>query len=772
MAIEPEILIKRGDQLPTLQSTLVYDDGSVIDLTGTSVTFQYRKRGMTATTVGNCSIIDPVNGVVEYQWLTTDIVEPGPYVADFEIIFADGKHLTVPTQSHIRLVVEDDLGDVTPPEVGDEEDTLDQGAKYLYARNYSGTTGGEQILNAINALPSTGGVVDTRGLGDHVWNFSYASVSKPVSLLLWSGRISIHSNIGASVNVRIYADHDAIFVIDTGMTLTLGFFDGALTPHFSYSGTGKVVFSATTPQRVFYPEWWGACADNATASLDGLFNASQALPARSKLQLQAGTYNAGSTAAKPCMWPQNDFIEIAGAGREATEIQYISSYQNSNVLGGCLFYGDQAHAYATTRQSLYIHDFAIHDMNTGVAFDFAGINPSCFTAVFVTDITIDRVRFKDCKGNAAVTAVGANLAQDDNGKEFHFTNSVLEGTQAGGWIEFSGVNTAGWGSGSIRNNYASGVSIAAFGFNDGNTKSLPSGIVIDGNTADFLSRGNINAQCIRVGAGHGIHITHNTCLNMTDEQIGIATGEETGNTAAVKLLDVWITDNVIHNPSTVASVGIQFSGYTIDGVHVLRNNIKAVVPFSADVRNEASANGPGLKTIDFGDNQVDCLNVNCTVFNITQSEGVVPLSTGSVMLIHGNLMLAGGFDAKFLDWQNVQTLKNPRVRLWENQWPSNIVPRNTLLGMPYFALGLPTVPPGGMGSAVQTYYGALPGDQFVVIGLNGGEGPGFQPIPPGVQIWAYCSTADTFTVVVRNGSTFAFDPTGPNTPLIIGERRR
>src|SRR5215471_2940227 len=135
-----EILVKRGDQLPTIEATLTYENGAVIDLSGAGVTFQYRKTADSTIAVArNVSITDPVNGGVEYQWLTSDLIEAGGYVADFEIIFGDGRRLTVPTRGHIKMTVYDDLGDLAPPAVDDEEDRADQGAKYLYARNYAGT---------------------------------------------------------------------------------------------------------------------------------------------------------------------------------------------------------------------------------------------------------------------------------------------------------------------------------------------------------------------------------------------------------------------------------------------------------------------------------------------------------------------------------------------------------------------------------------------------------------------------------------------------------
>lgn len=627
----------------------------------------------------------------------------------------------------------------------------DMGGQYYNVRAYgavgNGTTDDWTAISAAIAATSTTGA----------------------RVLFPSGnwRVGTHA-----ITHAIRMESGAKFVINNGETLTLTNMEGTLDQHFTYAGTGTVAFAsdASAYMKEFYPEWWGAKADNSTASLDGLYNASRALPSHSTIRLQPGTYIAGSTATKPCMWPQQDYIEIVGAGAENSIVQYTSSYHNSNLLGGCLFFGDQANGYATTRQHLYIHDFGIYDANTGSAFDVLGANPSCFTAIFVTDLTVDRMHFKDCKGNSAMYAAGKNLAQTDNGENFNVTNSIFQGTAAGGYIEFTAINSAGWGSGSLRNNSAVGVSQTAFGFNDGQTTSLPAGIRIEGNTADYLQRGNNNAECVRMGAGRGLYVVHNTCVNMTANQIGIGVGEETADVTKNKQYDLWITDNVVRFESFSSTLGMNFGTYTADQVHILRNNIRAAFGITADVRADADANGPGMKTVDVGDNIMDCGSTNCRLFNMTQSTGTVTLSTDTVMLVHNNVMSFAGSAAKLIDWAATATLKNQRVRLWDNQWLSNTLPRDTVMGMPTFASGIGTVSAGGTGSVNITYTGALPGDVVTIIQLT--DGSSSQPIPAGVSIWGYSNTTDQVTIVVSNGTGSNFDPSSSFTPLFIGERKR
>lgn len=112
-----QIWVKQGDRLPVLEVGLSYDDGSVIDLTGGAVQFQYRRVGATTIVGRSMTVTNPSGGIVQYAWITDDTATPGRYEAGFEITFADGKTLTVPTKSHVPMFVFDDIGapDITDP---------------------------------------------------------------------------------------------------------------------------------------------------------------------------------------------------------------------------------------------------------------------------------------------------------------------------------------------------------------------------------------------------------------------------------------------------------------------------------------------------------------------------------------------------------------------------------------------------------------------------------------------------------------------------------
>ena len=636
---------------------------------------------------------------------------------------------------------------------------------------YSGANAGAQIAACIAAIPSGGGIADASTILSGTWSTNPCSgVTKQVILYMANNSFTIPSSLSCPTNVRIVADPFSTFSISNGATLRLGCFSGSLDQHFRYSGAGTALFTSASCTKETYPEWFGAKADNSTPSLDGLYNSSRAVPSHGRLVLQSGTYLVGSTATKPCMWPQNDDVEIAGSGQDVSIIRFTSSYRNSNVLGGCLFFGDQANSYATTRSHLYIHDFGIFDSNTGGAFNFAGINPSCFSAVMVSDIAVEKMHFKDCKGNAAVTVVGNNAAHNDNGENLQVNHNFFEGTSAGGYIEFAATNTSGFTTGEMVGNRIVGASIAGVSFNDGSTKSEPHGIVLADNFIDFLSRGNNDASCLSMGPGRGLRIYHNTCLGLAANQIGIAIKQETSNFTN-KQYDLSIEGNTVYATSFSSTIGISIASHEANGVHVEGNSIRAVIPFTGDLRADADANGPGLKSVEFVRNRIDCGSTNCTVYGVTQSTGTVTLSTGTQVSVHNNVMTNVGGEGHLIDFTSAPTLKSGRVRVYDNEWDSPARPRNNHLGMPYFALGFAAVSAGGTGSVdINPYYGALPGDEITVVGLN--DGSGFTAIPTGVTITGTVTTNDVVEIVVTNQSGSTFTPTGGNTPLIIGQRRR
>lgn len=105
-----DFYIKVNDRLPVILATLS-DAAGPINLTGATVKFIMTDVRGTTPKVNAAAAIDPdpTTGKVSYVWVTGDTDTPGVYDAEWEIIFGDGKPLTVPNDGRLRVQVVRDL---------------------------------------------------------------------------------------------------------------------------------------------------------------------------------------------------------------------------------------------------------------------------------------------------------------------------------------------------------------------------------------------------------------------------------------------------------------------------------------------------------------------------------------------------------------------------------------------------------------------------------------------------------------------------------------
>jgi hypothetical protein len=94
-----------GDSAPGLTFTITRSDGSIVDLTGCTVSMviQHPHTGkptnnQTGGLRNQCTITDPVNGVCTYAWNAggTDVPIPGIYNATIIIQYPDSSKETYP----------------------------------------------------------------------------------------------------------------------------------------------------------------------------------------------------------------------------------------------------------------------------------------------------------------------------------------------------------------------------------------------------------------------------------------------------------------------------------------------------------------------------------------------------------------------------------------------------------------------------------------------------------------------------------------------------
>lgn len=106
------ILMKAGDTAPVVRATLLDEQGAPVDLTGASVKFVMATatEPRTVSVDSAATLADAANGVVEYAWAVGDTNEPGSYVAEFEVVYADTSVQTFPTEGYVDVTITDDLG--------------------------------------------------------------------------------------------------------------------------------------------------------------------------------------------------------------------------------------------------------------------------------------------------------------------------------------------------------------------------------------------------------------------------------------------------------------------------------------------------------------------------------------------------------------------------------------------------------------------------------------------------------------------------------------
>lgn len=113
MATEPDFSIKAHDRLPGIRAQLMTDEDvpQPIDLsTATAVKFIMRpEAGGVPTVNAAASILQPLTGVVQYDWLAVDTSTPGIYHGEWEVTWSNLKKQTFPTTTYHLIEILADL---------------------------------------------------------------------------------------------------------------------------------------------------------------------------------------------------------------------------------------------------------------------------------------------------------------------------------------------------------------------------------------------------------------------------------------------------------------------------------------------------------------------------------------------------------------------------------------------------------------------------------------------------------------------------------------
>lgn len=99
--------MKQGDTGPPLTATLSNPDGTVANLTGSTVKLNVRatRGGTLLIDHGTVTLLDAVNGRVSYTWLVADTVNAGTFFVEWEVTYASGVKTTYPNDRSALLEI-------------------------------------------------------------------------------------------------------------------------------------------------------------------------------------------------------------------------------------------------------------------------------------------------------------------------------------------------------------------------------------------------------------------------------------------------------------------------------------------------------------------------------------------------------------------------------------------------------------------------------------------------------------------------------------------
>ena len=101
--------IKKADTQPELQVALQYYNGSVVDLTTSTVYFiMGNLTDYTTYRSGLCTLVSASEGTCKYSWNALDTGSVGTYWGEFEVNWGSGSIMTLPNNHNLKIEVLED----------------------------------------------------------------------------------------------------------------------------------------------------------------------------------------------------------------------------------------------------------------------------------------------------------------------------------------------------------------------------------------------------------------------------------------------------------------------------------------------------------------------------------------------------------------------------------------------------------------------------------------------------------------------------------------
>ena len=103
--------IKQGDTVPAIEVLLKDAYGAPVNVTGATIVFSMRVKpaGTVKVNGATAAIVTAGLGRVRYAWVAANTDTADEYEGEFQVTFSNGAIQTFPNDSHITVVVTDDV---------------------------------------------------------------------------------------------------------------------------------------------------------------------------------------------------------------------------------------------------------------------------------------------------------------------------------------------------------------------------------------------------------------------------------------------------------------------------------------------------------------------------------------------------------------------------------------------------------------------------------------------------------------------------------------
>lgn len=443
------------------------------------------------------------------------------------------------------------------------------GTAHISAANLDGSNLGSKLAVAMEALPSTGGVVHSGLYGAQAITADpFSGVAKQVVMILDGVQLTSSVSITIPSNVTVRFERGAKITMATGTTLRWnGGIEAGPYQIFDWTGTGAILFAATGAMGRLYEisaEWFGAVGNGATDDSPAIQKALTSInETEGLLRLRSAEYAIATSLSFGS-------LRIIGSG-------YTTALVTKSGFAGT------ALAISSSRSGLDLREFKIV-LTAGGA-----------DAVSVTNAhswRIDRVNVSNGTGT------GFNVIAA-------FTGVILDCSASNMATAFQLTRSGSYGSGGI----------TVVGFHSGGLTGT--GAIVNSSAAIGLV--NVELQCD--GNGPALLITGNADLT---EQIGCSV---TGGQFATNNIGIQIGDTGVGATKGVSITGAHLGSWTAPiagstGIYIVTGKATGV-----DIRGNWFNNYEnGIKTtgvIGPGDLAIGPNGFSGTVTNYINQNGTV-----------------------------------------------------------------------------------------------------------------------------------------------------